>query len=68
MGEPRWAGDVADGVNIRDGGLVAVVDLDPAAVGEGGLFSAGEDGNDADGDEADVGGDFFFAAVVFHLE
>jgi len=61
VGEPRRSGDVADGVNIRDGGFVALTNFNPTAVGEFGLLAAGKDGSHADGDEAAIGGDFLGA-------
>lgn len=65
VGEPRRSGNISDSEDAGDGSLVALIDLDPAAISEGELFSAGEDRCHADGDEAAVGGDFFGSAGVF---
>jgi hypothetical protein len=65
VGEPGRSGDITDGVNAVDGSLIAVVDLNPAAIGESRLLSSGKDGGNANGDEAGLGGDFLGAFVVF---
>ena len=68
VGEPWGTCDVADGVDVRDGGLVAVVDLDPAAVGEFGLLSSRKNRDDTDRDEAGIGGDLLRAIGVFNRD
>ena len=54
--EPWRAVDIADRVNVREVGFVAVADFDVTAIGEFRLGAAWEDGLDADGDEADLCG------------
>lgn len=57
--EPWGTGDITCGINARDRGLVAGINVDVTALAEGGLDAAGQDGLHTNGDEADIGNDGF---------
>jgi len=65
VSEPWRSRDITNGIDVRDGCLVALVDLDVATISEGGLNTAGENGGNSNRDKSGVGCEDGAALSIF---